>query len=347
LVQQAILALDEEMDPHPVVTDLLGTVVHSMEHLAKLDPSMAQGYLDAQVLLENASDLARKLRDYQERIDNDPQRLGEVEERLELIRNLRRKYADGIPDIIAYADKAQAELEAITYAEERVKHLEVQERDQLQQLAVLGMDLSKARREAGLLLTEEIDKELSDLRMTGAKFGIDQTWEESQEGVPIEDRQIAFTSKGLDQIEFLVAPNPGEGLKPLAKIASGGETTRLMLALKKVLAHADRMPTLIFDEIDQGIGGRIGAVVGRKLWKLSRDHQVLCITHLPQLAAFGDQHFRVEKQIEAGRTITIVHSLEGPGRISELALMLGGESDVNLESARSLLQQATDTVEKV
>jgi DNA repair protein RecN (Recombination protein N) len=347
LVQQAILSLDEEMDRHPSVTDLLGNVVHSMEHLAKLDPSMAQGYLDAQVLLENASDLARKLRDYQENINSNPQRLNEVEDRLELIRNLRRKYAEGIPEIIAYADKAQAELDAITHAEERMMHLEVLERDQLQQVSVLGLDLSKARREAGLLLTVEIDKELSDLRMTEAKFGIDQTWEESQEGVPVEDRRVAFTSRGLDHIEFLVAPNPGEGLKPLAKIASGGETTRLMLALKKVLAHADRMPTLIFDEIDQGIGGRIGAVVGRKLQKLAMDHQVLCITHLPQLAAFGDQHFRVEKQIEAGRTITTVHTLEGPGRISELALMLGGDSDVNLESAKSLLQQAAESIETV
>ena len=347
LVQQAILALDEEVDRHPVVTDLLGNVVHSLELLAKVDPSMTQVNLDAQVLLENASDLARKLRDYQERIDSDPHRLNEVEERLELIRNLRRKYGEGIPEIIAYADKAQAELDAITHAEERIKHLEVQERDQLQQLSELGLDLSNARREAGLRLTEEIDNELSDLRMSGAKFGIDQTWEDGREGVPVEDRQVAFTATGLDHIEFLVAPNPGEGLKPLAKIASGGETTRLMLALKKVLAHADRMPTLIFDEIDQGIGGRIGAVVGRKLWKLSRDHQVLCITHLPQLAAFADQHLRVEKQIESGRTITMVHALEDSGRISELALMLGGESDVNLESARLLLQQAAEMIERV
>jgi DNA repair protein RecN (Recombination protein N) len=345
--QQAVQALDEERDGHPVVTDLLGRTAHSLDNLAKLDPSIAQEQLDSQVLLETASDLARRLRDYQERIENDPLRLNEVEERLELIRNLQRKYAEGIPEIIAYAEKAQKELDAITHAEERMRHLETQEKDQLQRLAGLGLELSKARREAGLRLMEEMESELSDLRMTGAKFGIDQRWAESLEGVPVEDRQVAFGSTGLDKIEFLVAPNPGEGLKPLAKIASGGETTRLMLALKHVLAHADRMPTLIFDEIDQGIGGRIGAVVGSKLWKLSREHQVLCITHLPQLAAFGDQHFSVAKRIDAGRTTTAVHALQGARRVSELALMLGGESEVNLESARALLQQAAEVIEKV
>ena len=347
LAQQAILALDEEVDRHPVVTDLLGRAVHSLENLAKVDPGMDQERLDAQVLLENASDLARRLRDYQERMDHDPQRLNEVEERLELIRSLRRKYGETIPDIIAYAEQAKLELDAITHAEERMKHLEIQDKAQLQRLGALGLDLSNARREAGLRLADEIDLELNDLRMEGAKFGIDQKWKESREGVPMEDQQVAFTSTGLDQIEFLVSPNPGEGLKPLAKIASGGETTRLMLALKNVLAHADRMPTLIFDEIDQGIGGRIGAIVGRKLWKLSRDHQVLCITHLPQLAAFGDQHFSVEKQIEAGRTTTVVHDLEDSRRVSELALMLGGESEVNLEGARELLRQAAEIIEKV
>jgi DNA repair protein RecN (Recombination protein N) len=345
--QQAVQALDEERDGHPVVTDLLGRTAHSLDNLAKLDPSMAQEQLDSQVLLETASDLARRLRDYQERIENDPLRLNEVEERLELIRNLQRKYAEGIPEIIVYAEKAQKELDAITHAEERMRHLETQEKDQLQRLAGLGLELSKARREAGLRLMEEMESELSDLRMTGAKFGIDQRWAESLEGVPVEDRQVAFGSTGLDKIEFLVAPNPGEGLKPLAKIASGGETTRLMLALKHVLAHADRMPTLIFDEIDQGIGGRIGAVVGSKLWKLSREHQVLCITHLPQLAAFGDQHFSVAKRIDAGRTTTAVYALQGARRVSELALMLGGESEVNLESARALLQQAAEVIEKV
>jgi DNA repair protein RecN (Recombination protein N) len=139
----------------------------------------------------------------------------------------------------------------------------------------------------------------------------------------------------------MIAPNPGEGLKPLTKIASGGETSRLMLGLKGVLAQADRTPSLIFDEIDQGIGGRVGAIVGKKLWKLTRNHQVLCVTHLPQLAAFADQHLKVEKEISAGRTVTRVRSLSDRERIHELALMLGGESQANERSAAELLQESS------
>jgi DNA repair protein RecN (Recombination protein N) len=153
----------------------------------------------------------------------------------------------------------------------------------------------------------------------------------------MDGRRVAYDATGLDRLEFLVAPNVGEGLKPLAKIASGGETSRLMLALKGVLAGADRTPTLIFDEIDQGIGGRVGAIVGHKLWALSASHQVLCITHLPQLAGFGDQHFKVEKEISGQRTLTHVRPLTGPDRVAELAQMLGGTGDKTRESAEEIL----------
>jgi len=160
--------------------------------------------------------------------------------------------------------------------------------------------------------------------------------------VPISDgRVVAYDATGIEQIEFLIAPNPGEGLKPLVKIASGGETSRLMLALKNVLARADNVPTLIFDEIDQGIGGRVGTVVGYKLWLLSRHHQVLCITHLPQLAAFGEQHLQVSKQIQNGRTTTHVTDLDEEDRLPELAQMLGDTSDGTMHSARDMLQAAS------
>jgi DNA repair protein RecN (Recombination protein N) len=155
---------------------------------------------------------------------------------------------------------------------------------------------------------------------------------------------VAFDSNGLEQVEFLVAPNPGEGLKPLVKIASGGETSRLMLAIKNVLAKADKVPTLIFDEIDQGIGGRVGLVVGRKLWELARQHQVLCVTHLPQLAAFGEQHLQVLKHVKGGRTETQVESLVGEARLVELAQMLGEVSEGTRQSAKELLQSVDQTV---
>jgi DNA repair protein RecN (Recombination protein N) len=152
--------------------------------------------------------------------------------------------------------------------------------------------------------------------------------------------RVAYHSNGLERIEFLIAPNPGEGFKPLAKIASGGETSRLMLALKNVLVQADHVPTLIFDEIDQGIGGRVGTVVGQKLWQLGRQHQVLCISHLPQLAAFGEQHFHVEKLVQDNRTQTQLKLLQGEDRLVELAQMMGGVSQGTLQSAGELLAKA-------
>jgi DNA repair protein RecN (Recombination protein N) len=161
-----------------------------------------------------------------------------------------------------------------------------------------------------------------------------------------DGRRVAFDASGLEHVEFLVAPNPGEGLKPLVKIASGGETSRLMLAIKNVLAQADKVPTLIFDEIDQGIGGRVGLVVGRKLWELARQHQVLCVTHLPQLAAFGEQHLRVLKQIRDGRTETQVEALKGEARLIELAQMMGEVSDGTRQSAKELLLSVNQSMKQ-
>jgi len=218
--------------------------------------------------------------------------------------------------------------------------LEAEEGRLLKLLADEARGLSDARRRAAEQLASEIEAELADLHMEGARFGVDIHREESADGLELDGKRVAFDATGVDQVEFLVAPNPGEGLKPLIRIASGGETSRLMLGLKGVLARADETPTLIFDEIDQGIGGRVGAIVGRKLWDLAREHQVLCVTHLPQLAAFGDQHFRVEKQVDGGRTVTRVRRLDGEERIPELAQMLGGLTEANQESAAELLRLA-------
>ena len=203
--------------------------------------------------------------------------------------------------------------------------------------------LSSARKSTSITLGSAVEKELDDLRMAGARFSVDIHDRDDPNGLPVEDgRKLRYDERGIDQTEFLIAPNPGEGLKPLVKIASGGETSRLMLALKNVLAKADTIPTMIFDEIDQGIGGRVGAVVGEKLWELARGHQVLCVTHLPQLAAFGDQHFHVFKKVQDGRTITVVESLTGERRESELALMFGGDSEANRAAAHEALTVARD-----
>jgi DNA repair protein RecN (Recombination protein N) len=186
-----------------------------------------------------------------------------------------------------------------------------------------------------------IESELEDLRMTSARFATDFQTKPDPGGVELPDgNRVAFDANGIDNVEFLVEPNPGEGLKPLVKIASGGETSRLMLALKNVLARADQIPTLVFDEIDQGIGGRVGGTVGEKLWSLGRSHQVIVITHLPQLAAYGDQHFQVQKSIKDSRTLTSLSRLSGESQTLELAQMLGEVTEGTLQSAHDLLQVA-------
>ncbi len=192
-----------------------------------------------------------------------------------------------------------------------------------------------------------MEVELDDLRMANARFQAAIETRLDEQGIPLGDgSRVAFDSTGYDRVAFMVETNPGEGFKSLVKVASGGETSRLMLALKDVLAKADQVPTLIFDEIDQGIGGRVGMTVGEKLWSLSRQHQVMCITHLPQLAAFGEQHLKVTKQMVDGRTISDVLTLSGRDRQEELAQMLGPVSEGTLHSVEEILQLVRERTEK-
>jgi DNA repair protein RecN (Recombination protein N) len=262
-----------------------------------------------------------------------------VEERLGLLHNLKRKFGDSVEAVLAYADSARQEIESITHASERIGELEVWETTLLGELGRRGMALSQKRQQQAQALARALEVELDDLQMSNTRFKVDFQQKPDPRGVPVDgDQRLAFDATGLERVEFLIAPNAGEGLKPLAKIASGGETSRLMLAIKNVLAKADQVPTLIFDEIDQGIGGRVGQVVGKKLWMLGERHQVFCVTHLPQLAAYGSQHYHVEKQVQAGRTLTRVTLLEGDSRLHELAQMFGVVSAGTLQSAREVLQ---------
>jgi DNA repair protein RecN (Recombination protein N) len=342
LTQEALQTLDEGSPETPAVTDLLGQVVHALVSLVRYDPTQNALLDQAQLLFEGLSDLSRGLRSYLDSIEFNPRRLDQIEERLELIHNLKRKYGETISAVLAYAEKARQEKETIAHAGERIQQLELEEAQLLEQLAKEGQALSQKRHQEAEKLARALEIELLDLQMSGTQFKVDFQTRPDPNGLPIEGQRLAFDSSGYEQVEFLIAPNPGEGFKPLVKIASGGETSRLMLALKNVLARADYIPTLIFDEIDQGIGGRVGAVVGQKLRSLALQHQVLCVTHLPQLAAYGSQHFHVEKQVHHGRTTTRVRELHGESRLVELAQMLGGLSDGTLQSAREILEIAEE-----
>ena len=338
--EEALAGLTGSHGERESAKDAIGRVVDALRALAKVDPGMGELADAAQGLEDQVSELTRSVRGYRESIEFNPHRLDDVEERLGLITSLKRKYGETIEAVLQGAAAAAEELETIEHAEERMAELLASEQARLESLGTLGKELSGLRRAAGERLEKSIESELGDLRMSGAKFGLDINWKKDPDGAPVDGERYALGPSGLDKVEFLVEPNPGEGLKPLARIASGGETSRLMLGMKSVLARADHTPTLIFDEIDQGIGGRVGAIVGKKLWGLTSNHQVLCITHLPQLAAYGDQHFRVEKRLHDERTVTLVTPLGEEERVRELAIMLGGESGPNRESAGELLRTA-------
>ena len=341
LAQQAINLLDESTPEAQSISDLTGQAAQALASLGRIDASQAPLAEQAQGLVDEMAEISRSLRTYIESIEFNPKRLEEVEERLELLHTLKRKYGADIPAVLAFAADARRQLDLITHAGERIAELEVKEAELLERLSAAARNLSEKRSQAATALSSAVERELGDLNMSGAGFAVDMKTEPDEQGLTLSDgTRVAFDESGIDKVEFLIAPNPGEGLKPLVKIASGGETSRLMLALKNVLAKADTIPTLIFDEIDQGIGGRVGFTVGEKLWRLGREHQVFCVTHLPQLAAFGDRHFRVRKEVVGERTLTLVDALQDDARLEELALMLGGAGEANRQAARETLAMA-------
>ena len=341
--QRALIKLEDGTPESPSAIDILGDIIDDLKEISRLDKSQISIVENFENSFSMLTDLSRELRIYFEEIEFNPKRLNQVEERLDLISNLKRKYGGTIPEILEYLQKARKEKDTITHAGERIAELEILESSMLTKLAESGEALSDLRHQSAEDMEKAIEAELDELNMAGAQFKVNFKVRLHPDGVLLKDgRTVAFDANGFEQIEFLIAPNPGEGLKPLVKIASGGETSRLMLALKNVLARADGIPTLIFDEIDQGIGGRVGTIVGNKLWHLARHHQVLCVTHLPQLAAFGEQHLQVTKNIQNGRTVTQVADLREDARLPELAQMLGETTEGTMHSARDMLQTASE-----
>ncbi len=372
LASEALQLLQDSDGEQVAVLDAIGNIEQALSRLTRIDPSLAPQAEQLEQAAALLDDLARELGRYRDEIEFNPRRLTQVEERLHLIHSLQRKYGDTILDVLAYGERAAAELETITHAGERIEELEGEEAALLEQLGRQGAALSAARRGAGERMARAIEAELADLQMARSRFSVQVTWTPDPNGAIVETAdasatgeqagRYAFDSHGLDAVAFLVSANPGEPLRPLAKVASGGETSRLMLALKTVLGRADETPTLIFDEIDQGIGGRVGATVGRKLWGLTRGqdghrsgdsgqlaafrlpssvsgHQVLCITHLPQLAAYGDIHFQVTKQVVVDRTLTQVHNLTGNERVAELARMMGADTETGRASVAEMVTE--------
>jgi DNA repair protein RecN (Recombination protein N) len=342
LADTAYMALSSAEEGRPGISDLLGEAIRALSRLVAIDSSLAEALRAAEELSYRLEDLAASVRSYRDTVEYNPHRLVRVEERLSLIYSLKRKYGDSVGEILAFGRRAGEELEAVTHSEERIEELQSHGEALLREIGMLGGLLSEARRKAADRLSVAVERELGGLSMEGARFGVCIEQREDSEGAWVNGRRLAFDRTGTDRVEFLISPNVGEPLKPLARVASGGETSRLMLALKTVLSLADETPTLIFDEIDAGIGGRVGAVVGHKLWSLTPEHQVLCVTHLPQLAAYADAHFRVSKMVDSQRTVTGVGLLEPDERITELAAMLGAdrpETRLSVEAMLALVER--------
>ena len=334
--QSALQTLDESSPETSAVTDLLGTVSHDLSSLAKIDAQMQNLADQAEAALSSLTDIAYELRRYNEQIEFNPARLDQIELRIDLINSLKKKHGGSVDSVIKFFASAQDELSKIEGVEGQIDELGKKISRVKENLANSALSLSASRQQAANSMSAQMEEQLSQLEMRKARLKVLIARQEDETGLPINGG-LAFDINGIDKVELMIETNPGEGFKPLAKIASGGETSRLMLALKEVLAEADQIPTLIFDEIDSGIGGRVGWTVGSILWQLGRHHQVMCVTHLPQLAAFGDQHLKVDKQTFQDRTITQVVEVTGEMRVAEITEMLGAPGEQSQQTARELL----------
>jgi DNA repair protein RecN (Recombination protein N) len=289
-------------------------------------------------------DVASEARALAEDVDHDPAELARLEERLSLIYGLERRFGDNEGAVLDHGQRAAAEVERLRGLDVERSRREAEDAALLREVAAAAARLSALRRGAGDRLAEAVGAVLEALGFPAGVFevGLGRRAAGADEpAVEIDGDAVGFDGSGIDQVVYRLAPNPGEPPRPLARIASGGELSRVALAIKQVLAEADDTPTLVFDEVDTGIGGRSADPVGRSLWSLGRRHQVLCVTHLPQIAAYADAHFQIVKRERDGRTVTEVSRLDREGRIVELAQMLGGGGGtVALASARELLDRA-------
>lgn len=324
--------------------EALGRAQALLKEAQAIDKRLAAVEEAVTAALYSLEEVVPELRRYQEDFPLDPGRLEALEERLQLIRTLSRKYGPTIAEILAYRAQAAAELEKLTRAEEDSDSLSEELTSVATKLAARSTDLALARRRLAQILEKKLTAELADLGMAKSKFQIALDMEEDPEGFPWEGIKVRPGPHGFDRAEFLLAANPGEPPRPLAKIASGGELSRVMLAIKTIMAVHDKVPTLIFDEVDAGIGGRAAQAVAAKLAQVSRFHQVICITHLPQIASMGDVHFQIRKEVRGGKTFTEVVRLSPERRVEELGRMLAGQAVTAavLEHANELLDLARE-----
>ena len=319
----------------------LKAAAKELTKLSEFDDSLSELQDRLESSLYELEDITLQVRHYAEAMESNPMRLEEVTDRLALIRKLKRRYGNSIPEILAYHAEAEQKLETLQLGSEKQDALQAEIHKTIQEAQHLSTALSAKRLHVANHLSERIEKELRTLGMDKAEFQASVRHIPDERGpFQIDGKRYAFRSDGMDDVEFLIVPNVGSEARPIARIASGGEISRIMLALKTVLVQVDEIPTLLFDEVDSGIGGKVADVVGKKLKELSEFAQVICITHLPQIARFADSHFRVDKDVVGERTLITAKPLTAEEQVNEIARMHGGkETEIGLAHARELLSE--------
>jgi DNA repair protein RecN (Recombination protein N) len=324
------------------IVERLGRVLSALDEVSAIDPALKPVTEELRAALYQVEEAGRTLGDYASRVEFDPVRLAEIEDRLAELSTLRRKYGATVEDILAQRERLATELESLHHQAENVDALHTEIGLTERQVREQAVELSQRRMAVGTTLAEAVERELQALSMGAARFVISfQRTPDPAGFITVDGAPVQLTPAGIESVEFLFTSNPGEEPRPLAKIASGGEVSRVMLALKSILAAVEQVPTLVFDEVDAGIGGGVAEVVGRKLKALTKTCQVFCITHLPQVASRGDTHFLIEKQVVLGRTVTAVRPLTQRERVDEIARMSGGLviTETTRKLAAELLRQ--------
>ncbi len=335
LLQLSQTALDLLGENETSLLTQAGIVGRTLQELQRVDPTAASLVTQHEQAVAALRELQAELSRYSEKADVDPARLQQLEERLNLLHSLKRKYGPTAAEVIAFGAEARRKLQSLEQRDAELSRLNAELRRLEAELWRAGQALSAKRRKVVPQLTRAAGKQLADLGFRQSRLDLALT---SRTESPTADRQSPITSTGLDTIEFQFAPNPGEPARPLRAIASSGELARVMLALKTVLAAEDQIPVLVFDEVDANVGGETANAVGEKMQQIAQKRQVLCITHLPQVAAPASAHFVATKQVKGGRTISEITRLDPKARVTELARMFGGQTDAARRHAEALLK---------
>jgi len=340
IMEMANLALYEGGEAgEPSLRDTLTKLISNFNSISNLDKKIAEIKEDLIEVQFKIEDITDQVIEYKESINFNAQLLQELEERLNVINQLKQKYGPEIGDIFKYREKLQKQLDSIIINQEKVESLTIEKKENEEKLKRLSIEVSKERNKLSKKVEKEIIGELKELNMRDCNFFIQISQLEDPNGISCNGHKYKITNKGIDRINFFISTNAGEEIKPLAEIVSGGEISRVMLGLKSILSKADKIPTMIFDEIDSGVGARLGEVIADKLLKISQNHQVIAVTHLPQIACKANQHLGVIKYIKNKKTGIMLKKLEGKEQLEEVAKMLDGEQygSISLQHARRML----------